>query len=109
MAYNKFKKLEQLRNQLGIKDIMDSWLPKTFKSFSLISSFLKEDLREAATEALTTEKAKSESIVVPIFKELKRANPNLVSYFSGEIAPNYIPLTFVKPAVSLGSVAVDFR
>jgi hypothetical protein len=83
MAYNKFKKLEQLRNLLAINDIMDSWLPETIKPFNSISLFLKEALREAATEALTTEKAKSESIVVPILKELKRANPNLFSYFSG--------------------------
>lgn len=83
MAYNKFKKLEQLRKILGIYDKMDIWLPQKIKPFTSISTFLQEGLREATSEALTTEKAKSESIVVPILKELKRHNLDLFSYFSG--------------------------
>ncbi len=83
MAYNKFKKLEQLRENLGLDDIMESWLPKSILPYSNISIFLEEALKEAQQEALTTEKAKSESIIVPILKELKRHNQDLFSYFSG--------------------------
>ncbi len=83
MAYNKFKKLEHLNEQLGIKDLKDNWLPlKQMKPFT-ISPSLIEALMEASQEALATEKAKSESIVVPIIKELRRKNPNTFSFFSG--------------------------
>jgi len=83
MAYNKFKKLEQLREDLGLNDVMESWLPKSILSYPKISIFLEQAFKEAEQEALTTEKAKSESIVVPILKELKRSQPNRFSYFSG--------------------------
>jgi hypothetical protein len=83
MAYNKFKKLVQLREELGIKDTMVQWLPQTIMPFATISSFLVEALKEASTEALTTEKAKSEYIVVPIIKELRRHNVDKFSTFSG--------------------------
>jgi hypothetical protein len=83
MAYNKFKKLEQLREDFGIEDIMETWLPKSMPFFPKISIFLEEALQEAEQEALTTEKAKSESIVVPILKELKRNTPYSFAYFSG--------------------------
>ncbi|TAD96582.1 MAG: hypothetical protein EAZ97_13745 [Bacteroidetes bacterium] len=83
MAYNKFKKLEILRRELGIKDIMRKWLPQEIKSYTTISSLLKESLDEASYESLTTEKAKSESIISPIIKELRRKNPAKFSFFSG--------------------------
>jgi hypothetical protein len=83
MAYNKFKKLEQLQEKLGINEFMESWLSKNIVPYNSISIFLTEALMEAEKEALTTEKAKSESIVVPILKELKRRNADSFSYFSG--------------------------
>jgi len=82
MAYNKFKKLEDLREKLGIKDYTDKWLP-TLTTMPSISPSLLEDLEEASNEVLTTEKAKSEYIIVPILKELKRKNPQSFSTFSG--------------------------
>ncbi len=82
MAYNKFKKLVQLREELGIKDLVRKWLPLSV-SFGSISPTLVEALEEASTEALTTEKAKSEYIVVPIIKELRRHNVDKFSTFSG--------------------------
>jgi hypothetical protein len=82
MAYNKFKKLEQLRDELGILDIMKSWVQNVPPLLN-ISIFLEEALQGAEQEALTTEKAKSEYIVVPILKELKRKNPQSFSTFSG--------------------------
>lgn len=83
MAYNRFKKLAQLRNQLGIKDIVRKWLPKEIMPYSAITSLLQESLEEASREALTTEKAKSESVISPIIKELRRKNPDKFSFFSG--------------------------
>jgi hypothetical protein len=82
MAYNKFKKLEQLRKELAIEDSMNKWLPLSL-SFSTITPTLVEALEEASNETLTTEKAKSEFIVVPILKELRRHNPDKFKIFSG--------------------------
>ncbi len=33
MAYDRFKKIAQLREQLSINDIMSHWLPKGLKRF----------------------------------------------------------------------------
>lgn len=82
MVYNKFKKLEQLREKLGLKDIMEQWVTVS-KPFHTITPSLIEALQEAAIEVLTTEKAKSEYIIVPILKELRRHNPDKFSTFSG--------------------------
>jgi hypothetical protein len=83
MAYNKFKKLEQLRKTFGIEDKIEKWMPLDLQPVANITQTLAEALEEASEESLTTEKAKSESIVVPILKELKRKNPKSFSYFSG--------------------------
>jgi hypothetical protein len=82
MAYNKFKKLEQLRDKLGLNDLTENWLPNLSTDFA-ISQYLMNDLKEAKEEALGTEKAKSEQVITPILKELKRNNPNSFKYFSG--------------------------
>jgi len=82
MAYSRFKKLEHLRKDLGINDLTTKWLP-IVSPFSKISATLLEALEEASQEALITEKAKSESIIVPILKELRRKNPDKFSFFSG--------------------------
>jgi hypothetical protein len=82
MAYNKFKKLEDLRTQFDINDLSQAWLDKNIPT-NMASDILLGALQEASEEALTTEKAKSEYIVVPILKELKRFNKNKFSTFSG--------------------------
>ena len=82
MAYNKFKKLEQLRKELNIEDSMNKWLPLSL-SFGTVTPTLVEALEEASEETLTTEKAKSEFIVVPILKELRRHNHNKFKIFLG--------------------------
>jgi hypothetical protein len=46
------------------------------------SQRLREDIKEAETLPIVTEKAKSELIITPIIKELKRRNPSF-SFFSG--------------------------
>ena len=82
MAYNKFKRLEQLYTNFGINEFMANWLP-ALPPYPKITTILEIALQEASQEPLTTEKAKSESIVVPILKELKRNNPSSFTYFSG--------------------------
>ena len=82
MAYNKFKKLETLRIQFGINEITAAWLPKSIPAIKSTKKLL-EDLQEAALEFLTTEKAKSEYVVVPILRELRRINNYQFSTFSG--------------------------
>jgi len=83
MSYSKYTKLSQLRKDFGIDDIMRNWLPENIASCSTISIFLKEELKDASMEALTSEKAKSESVIAPIIKELRRQNPDKFSFFSG--------------------------
>ncbi len=82
MAYNKFKKLETLRTQFGINDITGAWLPKNISAIKATKQLLGE-LQEASLEFLTTEKSKSEYIVVPILRELRRVNDYKFSTYSG--------------------------
>ena len=82
MAYNRFKKLAQLREELGIEDRIENWLPESLEMVTP-TDFLLQNLSEAKEEALGTEKAKSEYIVAPVLKELRRRNPNKFSSFSG--------------------------
>jgi hypothetical protein len=82
MAYNKFKKLDQLYKKFGINNFRLAWLPTQFPAFAP-SPNLIENLKDASKEALGTEKAKSEYVIVPTLKELRRANPKMFSSFSG--------------------------
>ncbi|TAH21406.1 MAG: hypothetical protein EAZ08_03535 [Cytophagales bacterium] len=82
MAYNQFKKLAQLSTDLGITDKTLKWLNTHFDSFQ-VSDKLLEDMEEASRESLMTEKAKSEFVVVPILRELRRRNANKFKIFSG--------------------------
>jgi hypothetical protein len=82
MAYNKFKRLAQLQDDLGISSIQVAWLPGNIFPKE-ITDLLKVILQEASQETLTTEKAKSEYIVVPILNELRRQNIDKFKTFSG--------------------------
>ncbi len=82
MAYNKFKKLEQLYKQFGISDMQRKWLPIPITTFTP-TEHLMESIQDASEEGLGTEKAKSEYIVVPILTEIRRRNPNTFKSFSG--------------------------
>ncbi len=82
MAYNKFKKLETLRNLFGINDITKIWLPKKIPAV-VSSQKLLEELQDAQRVALTTEKAKSEYVIVPILRELGRCHTQAFSTYSG--------------------------
>jgi hypothetical protein len=82
MAYNSFKRLEQLRDILGLQELNRAWLP-TPKHLPQVSDLLMVAMQEAQEESLITEKAKSEYVVVPVLKELRRQNRNKFSTFSG--------------------------
>ncbi len=82
MPYDKFKKLEQLRKAFEISDLQKKWLPNPIPTF-VPSAHLMENLQDASEEGLGTEKAKSEYIIVPILKEMRRHNPNTFKSFSG--------------------------
>lgn len=82
MAYTSYSKLEQLQKKLGISTNQIEWLPATF-SVVKPSSILLQYLADAKLESLRTEKAKSEYVIAPIIKELRRNNPNRFSSFSG--------------------------
>lgn len=82
MAYNKFTKLIQLRKDFGINDLQVPWLPHSLPTIT-ISSRLLDELQDAAFESLRTEKAKSEYVIAPVIKELRRKNIDKMSSFSG--------------------------
>jgi hypothetical protein len=81
MAYSDFT-LDDLERKFGIKNTKS----KLFKDIILIepSQRLKEDLELAAELPLRSEKAKSESIVLPLLIELRRINNKYFTIYSGE-------------------------
>lgn len=81
MAYNQFKKLEQLKDDLAIYALNSPFLPPMQKAE--VSQRLLSDLEDATLIPLDTEKAKSEHIVVPVLKEFLRKHSDKISYFSG--------------------------
>ncbi|MCU0448860.1 MAG: hypothetical protein MUC97_03310 [Bernardetiaceae bacterium] len=74
MAYNKFKRLTQLREQFGLNDVQRAWLQNQPWPPEAVTDLLKIALQEAAQETLMTKKAKSEYIIVPMIKELRLHN-----------------------------------
>ena len=82
MNYDSFKKIDQLRKAFGILDIQREWLPWTLPPVN-VSNNLLENLANAKSESLRTEKVKSEYVITPILKELRRNNRNRFSSFSG--------------------------
>ena len=82
MSYSKFKKLEQLRNDFSLNDLQTKWLPTNMPPFEAGQSFL-DLLQDVGQEALGTEKAKSEYVITPIIRELRRKNPTSFKSFSG--------------------------
>jgi hypothetical protein len=81
MAYNKFT-LTTVKQKLGVDNCTLNFLPKAFSEFKVSEQLLNE-LSDVEGAAIATEKAKSELIVMPIVKELKRHNKDKFSYFSG--------------------------
>jgi hypothetical protein len=81
MAYTDFT-LNDLEEKFGIKN-------RTERIFNQVkpvepSEKLKDDLQEVVELPVRSEKAKSEWIVVPILRELRRRNEKFFTIYSGE-------------------------
>jgi hypothetical protein len=81
MAYSDYTSLHKLQRELGISH-QKSTLFQHIKSIEP-SAKLQEDLEEAQNYSLLTEKAKSEFLITPILKEIRRTYPSNVAVFSG--------------------------
>ena len=81
MAYSDFTQVSQLEDKFGIQQ-------KLTRIFNVVapiepSTLLKNELQESFSLPLLTEKAKSELLIAPIFKELRRLNHFSISFYSG--------------------------
>jgi hypothetical protein len=83
MAYTEFS-LSDLEEKFGVRH---ERTPLNFP-LQLIepSERLKLELEESTEMPIKSEKARSEWIVVPILKELRRMNHNFFTIYSGEYA-----------------------
>lgn len=81
MAYSKFVSLARLCQQYSLTV---STLQPLFRGVAPVapSPRLKDDLEEAQSLPIYTEKAKSELIITPIMRELRRNHPG-ITFFSG--------------------------
>ena len=82
MAYSDFT-LAKVRKQLGIKQkrvdhIFDEPILEITPSMAL-----QHDIADGLRSPISTEKAKSEQLIFPVLKELKRQNPDGFTLFSG--------------------------
>jgi hypothetical protein len=81
MAYSDFT-LRKLKEKLGIDQKKTSLFGSEITLVNP-SDRLKADIEEGLNLPLSTEKAKSEAIIYPILKELKRLHPQRFTFFSG--------------------------
>jgi len=81
MAYNSFT-LNSVKQKFAIDNHTRRFLPEKLTEFKPSQQLLNE-LLDVEGAAIATEKAKSELIVMPVIKELKRNNKDKFSYFSG--------------------------
>ena len=81
MSYNKFK-IKDLETKLGLKVVQKAWLPDTFPIFAE-DHLLAQTLVYTETEALFSEKARSEFIIAPVLQAFRRSNMERFSIFSG--------------------------
>ncbi|TAE32913.1 MAG: hypothetical protein EAZ91_03370 [Cytophagales bacterium] len=81
MAYSDFVSISQLEDQFGISQN----LTRLFVGVRPVSASatLTTELYESASLPLLTEKAKSEFLIAPILKEIRRLNNFSISVFSG--------------------------
>lgn len=81
MRYSEFT-LDLIEEKLGVRNRVEV----LFKNIEPLqaSQKLKEDLSEVEGLAIRSEKAKSEWIVVPILKEIRRTNHNFFKIYSGD-------------------------
>lgn len=83
MAFSKFTSVLRFCQQYGLQaDTLQSLFGEASLAPIKPSVRLQEDLAEAKTLPLYTEKAKSELILTPILREVKRRHPGM-TFFSG--------------------------
>ena len=81
MAYNKFT-LSLVKERFKIENQIIGFLPENLPNFA-VSTQLAQELIEVEGIGLFSEKSKSEHIIIPVLKELRRKNKDKFSYFSG--------------------------
>lgn len=82
MAYSDFTTLKKVKNLLGISHQLAVLFNEPIIDVKP-SEHLLFDIKEAEILAPVTEKSKSELIIVPILKEVRRNNAEKITYFSG--------------------------
>jgi hypothetical protein len=82
MAYSDFTTLKKVKNFLGISHQLAPLFTESIIDVKP-SEHLLFDIKEAEILAPVTEKSKSELIIVPILKEVRRNNAEKITYFSG--------------------------
>ncbi len=81
MAYSEFLNLRQVEKKLGLKTADISLFPMPVPTVA-VSQRLIDDINDAKLMPLMSEKAKSELVITPIFKEVKLSK-QIFNYFSG--------------------------
>ena len=81
MPYSEFLTLKQVEHKFELKTRINNLFQKPIDKVSL-SQFLQNDLEEAKDMPLSSEKAKSEAVIAPILREVRRKKKTF-SFFSG--------------------------
>lgn len=81
MSYSEFLTLKQAEKKLGLDSKIINLFQKPIREVQ-ISIFLQNDLTEAKQIPMSSEKAKSEAIIMPVLKEIKRQRKEF-SFYSG--------------------------
>jgi hypothetical protein len=82
MAYSDFTTLKKVKNLLGVSHQLATLFNEPILDIKP-SEHLLFDIKESEILAPVTEKSKSELIIVPILKEVRRNNAEKITYFSG--------------------------
>jgi hypothetical protein len=82
MAYLDFTTLRKVKQILGLPHTLTTLFKQPITEVTP-SEHLLFDIKEAEILAPVTEKSKSELIIAPVLKEVRRNNADKVAYFSG--------------------------
>jgi hypothetical protein len=110
MAYSDFTSILQLEDRFGLTQRKVRLFPDVAPVAP--STILQNDLTESAVVPLLTEKAKSEFLIVPIFKELLRRNRYAISIFSGynfDVTPDQGLAGFCDYLFSTDAQSIDIK
>jgi hypothetical protein len=82
MAYSDFTTLKKVKQILGLSHTLKTLFEKPIAEITP-SDHLLFDIKEAEILVPATEKSKSELIISPVLKEVRRNNADKIAYFSG--------------------------